>query len=205
MPRPAAPNGQTHDEPAASEAASLAGRRQPDPSDRHAFSGGCRCGRRRRDDAGRMAGEPAVDSGHAAAHGERRAAAARYSRVHDAPAPGPRVRRARRFRHGFRRQGGGNARPAATATDRTGTARQDLGVPEASPVIAGAIVGRDKEVRSPEVRSVERTSRPSIFPMSNTFSGKVGLVVGVANKRSLSWAIAAAAAEGREPRADVPG
>lgn len=46
------------------------------------------------------------------------------------------------------------------------------------------------------VRIVVRGSAASTAPMSDSsFSDAVGLIVGVANKRSISWAIAKAAAE----------
>ena len=142
---------------------------------------------------------PPVDSRDAPSDRERTASTPSDPRIHDAPAPDarqPRVpllgpgewerepqrqrERERERQHRWPATGTGSGGLPA----RTGTAAstQDGAIAAAS-----------------DPADVRLMSAPAL-------SDTVGLVVGVANKRSISWAIAsAAAAAGAQARADLPG
>ena len=140
--------------------------------------------RRQRDHARRLAGASAADSRDIAEDRKRRAATASHSRIHDASAPGP------QFWRTWRRIPARSSRPQRRPR-------------AAQPGNERRWRGQRARRQSPWWRRPAAASHGIVaaaegsFPLSQLFAGKTGLVVGVANKRSLSWAIAeATAAEG---------
>src|SRR6185436_6314366 len=141
----------------------------------------------------RRAGASTADSRHAASPG-RTGARAQDSRLHRAPAG--RTRRARVRRQSRRRRRGcGRRRPASRprtprrgarpAGDLHGTVAGRRSAPE---LAAGRAAPERQSSRAVRQSARSRTETRTL----SDFTGKLGLIVGVANKRSLSWAIAQA-------------
>ncbi len=158
-----------------------------DEDDRDADDEDARRGR------GRGPGPSAADSRVAAAARRAAAAGASDSRLHDPPAGGGRPNR---FRPRHQRGGAASsfraiARTAATWPRRParGGGRGSGGGRATAASGAHAIASRRRRARTAGREAVE-VRRPRMSDLS----GKHGLIVGVANKRSISWAIAQAAA-----------
>ena len=100
----------------------------------------------------------------------------------------------RGFRHGHGQGNGGHHGNGFRPNHGNGTPSRDGEGPDGNvPRSLVEASRRRPSPASPPPRSVLCRDRPRLIAMTQgAFAGKVGLVVGVANKRSLSWAIAQA-------------